>query len=365
VDQIKKIPFCDLHCDTAMELFNGALLSATSTEVNIPFMKEGNVALQLFACYLPPSIHRHLRVSVVSEVLEKLTEEIANNSNVIALCKDYKTVQQAFHEQKLGAILTIENGMAIENSLKNLEMFFSRGIRCLTIVHAESHEWAISSNDKKPQFDGLTDFGERAIRAMNEMGMIIDLSHAHDCTVKKVLKISRKPVLATHSCVHALCPVPRNLQDALIKGIADTGGMIGINFFPGFLDATYADTVTKRAGELFAELSKAERASGGDLHKISSLFGDLRLKIKQMMADTRVSVDRIIDHIDYIINLVGDDFVGFGSDFDGIPDSPAGLDSCRDFNLIRKKLIDRGYSIERIEKIAYKNFLRVFQSHQN
>jgi len=141
--------------------------------------------------------------------------------------------------------------------------------------------------------------------------------------------------------------------------------MIGINFFPGFLDATYADTVTKRAGELFAELSKTERASGGDLHKISSLFGDLRLKIKQMMADTRVSVDRIIDHIDYIINLVGDDFVGFGSDFDGIPDSPAGLDSCRDFNLIRQKLIDRGYAVERIEKIAYKNFLRVLQSHQN
>lgn len=363
MDQKQDIKFCDLHCDTAMDLLNGALLKNHSTEVNIPFMKAGNVALQLFACYLPPSIHRHLRASVVLKVLDKLVEEIANNSEAIVLCKDYRMVNQVFQEQKIGAILTIENGMAIENDLKNLELFFSRGVRCLTIVHAESHEWAISSNDKAPKFDGLSDFGKRVISAMNEMGMIVDLSHAHDCTVKKVLKISRKPVIATHSCVHALCPVPRNLQDELIKGIADTGGMIGINFYPGFLDATYANTITNRAGELFAELSKMERASGGDVQKITSLFADFRLKIKPMMADTRVPVDRIIDHVDYIINLVGDDFVGFGSDFDGIPDSPEGIDNCRDFNLIKQKLFDKGYSVNTIEKIASKNFLRVLQSN--
>lgn len=361
---MNSIKFCDLHCDTAMDILGGAEIKKHQTQVNIDYMREGQLGLQLFACYQPPAIPEAHRSRIVLEMLENLKHEIAKYPDVMKMCLNSADARTALEQDKIGAIFTIENGMAIENDLNNLEMFYEKGVRLLTIAHAESHEWALSTNDKNPGFDGVTPFGEKVIAAMNEMGMMIDLSHSHDITVEKVLEISTKPVLATHSCVYSICPTKRNLKDHLIKKIADNGGLIGINFYPGFLDAQYLSELDKRAGDLFENLSQMERQAGTDVNKITSMFAGFRTKLRNIMADVRIPIDRVIDHVDYIIRLVGDDFVGFGSDFDGIPDFPIGLEDCRGFGRIRQKLIEKGYSTRTIEKISHQNFLRVFENNE-
>ncbi len=359
---MNSIKFCDLHCDTAMDILNGAQLAKHQTQVNIDYMRAGQLGLQLFACYQPSAIPESHRVNIILKMLERLKDEIAHYPDDVMICLNAAMARSALEEDKIGAIFTIENGMAIENDLSNLEMFYEKGMRCLTIAHAESHEWALSSNDTNPGFDGLTLFGEKVIAAMNEMGMMIDLSHAHDKTVEKVLNVSTKPVLATHSCVHSLCQTKRNLKDDLIKKIADNGGLIGINFYPGFLDPHYLAQVEKRAGDLFANLSQMEHQAGTDINKITRMFAEFRTKLKNIMLDIRIPIDRVIDHVDYIIKLVGDDFVGFGSDFDGIPDFPTGLEDCRGFKRLKHKLIEKGYSKSTIDKISHQNFLRVFEN---
>ncbi|MBD3289414.1 hypothetical protein GF337_11480 [candidate division KSB1 bacterium] len=355
------VTFCDLHCDTAMDILAGARIDSHETQVNIDYMREGELGLQVFACYQPPSIPVSHRVSIILDMLAQLKSEIENNPDDITMCMNAKEARTALAQNKIGAIFSIENGMAIENKLDNLRLFHDAGIRCLTITHAVSHDWAISTNDTDPRFDGLSSFGEKVIAAMNEMGMIIDLSHSHDRTVEKVLEISSRPVLATHSGVYSLCPTRRNLKDELIKKIADNGGVIGINFYPGFLDEHYLSVVEKRAGNLFANLTQMEQAAGTDINKITGMFDEFRSKIKNIMVDIRVPVDRIIDHVDYVIKLVGDDFVGFGSDFDGIPDFPTGLEDCSGFKLLKQKLIERGYSKSTVDKISHQNFLRVLE----
>ena len=358
------IPFCDLHCDTAMELLTGSNLMNSNLQVNIPLMKNSGIGLQLFACYVSSNFPEHKRKQLIIQMLDKILDQIELNSDEMMLCINYKSAYQALNSNKIGVVLTVENGIAIENDINNLVEFYNKGVRCLTIVHAQTHDWAISSNDSAPKFDGLTDFGRQVIAAMNEMGMIIDVSHAHDIAVEKILKITKRPIIASHSCANAICDASRNLKDDIIKGIADSGGMVGINFFNGFLDSEYNRILMTKTNDLFDELSKMENKAGDDIFKINKYFHKFKSKYLNVMADISVPVDRIIDHIDYIINLVGDDYVGFGSDFDGMPHAPSGVENCSGFNLIHAKLIEKGYSNNTIEKICYKNFVRIFKSHQ-
>jgi len=358
------VPICDLHCDTVMELLAGSNFNNSLMQVNLPAMKAAHVTLQMFACYVPPSYPEKKCVSLVLKMIDRLKFEIEANSNDIMICTDRESIQNARNQSKIAAILAIENGLAIEQDIRNLELFYNRGVRCLTIAHAKSHDWVISSADSSPKFDGLTAFGENVIAAMNEMGMIIDVSHAHDRAAEKVLSITKRSVIASHSGVFALCNTPRNLTDELIKKIADSGGMIGVNFYNGFLDNHYAAIVDKRIGDLFVKWGEQEEVAGDDIIEIVHLFHEFRSEFRNKMNDIDVHVDRIIDHVDYVIQLVGDDFIGFGSDFDGMPHSPIGVDSCSGFKLIRNKLAAKGYSEDTIEKICYKNFLRVIESHR-
>jgi len=355
---------CDLHCDTITELLVEPDLNNNTTQVNLSNMKSGNVLIQCFACYVPPSIPSGSRYDLIVKVMDLFKNQTHTYSRDISIAENINDVEHIIDQNRIAAIITIENGTAIENDLKLLEEYYESGVRGLTLVHAESHEWAISSNDKNPKHEPLTKFGEKVISAMNEMGMIIDLSHAHDETAKQVLKISKRPVVATHSCVRNLCQNARNLNDYLIKAIADSGGMIGINFFPGFLSNRYLSNLQERGGDLFSELSNMERQVAPDMKKISLMFRDFRIKINDVMSDIEVTIDDVIDHIDYIVRLVGDDFAGFGSDFDGVPDTPKELSNCADFDKLITRMSERGYSNHSIEKIAYKNFLRVFDHHK-
>ncbi len=356
------IPICDLHCDTAFEIFAGKKLNQATTQVNLNCLKNAHVGIQLFACYVSSNVPAHSRFNFTIQMIDAFKKEVQNYPGAITICRSPDDIKLALSENKIAAVLTVENGMAIENDLRKLQALYDAGVRCMTITHSQSSNWALSSTDQAPAFDGLTEFGESVIRRMNELGMIIDVSHVHQLAVDKILEISKHPVIASHSCAAALCPSGRNLTDRQIKRIAKNGGMVGINFFPAFLDRSYNQEFTKRSGDIFQRLDDIEIQAGDDPALISEAYVQFHQEIKNLMRSFQVPVDSIIQHIDHIIELVGDSSVGFGSDFEGVPTFPEGIDNCSGFNLIRSKIEERNYSRETVEKIFYQNFMRVFRS---
>jgi membrane dipeptidase len=357
-----RFPVCDLHCDTAGLWLAGSHLNDTSLQVNLPYMLEAGVGMQVFACYIPPSIPPGRRMDGVMQLIDAFNKEISRYPGQIVHCRNSKEVAVAQARGQIAAVLAVENGNAIEADLKNLERLYAAGVRLLTIVHARSNEWCISSNDKDPAFDGLTPFGLDVIRTMNRLGMIIDVSHSHDLAVAQVLKHSRQPIVASHSNAWALCRVPRNLKNELAAELAAGGGLLGINFFPGFLDSNYSRNLEAQAGDLFAELSKAEAEAGNDLAEIARLFPAFSDRLRRAMQQQTVPVERIIDHIQYLVDLLGIEHVAFGSDFDGIPDTPVGVEDCRGFQVILNELAQRGFSDLEREAISWSNFQRVFRT---
>jgi membrane dipeptidase len=257
----------------------------------------------------------------------------------------------------------VENGYAIENNLRNLENLRSFGIRYMTLTHARNLKWAASSGEEKSAFEGLTPFGKKVIAAMNEMGIIVDLSHVHESTFWAVLKESKRPPIASHSDAAALCATPRNLTDDQIKAIADKGGMIGINFFPGFLDKQYLTEQTKRCGDLFERFSRIENDYWHDPQSRAAGMHQLGDELLGRMANVTVGPEAILRHINHIIDLVGDDYVGFGSDFDGVPTLPHGISGCDIFPLLIGRMRSDGFSGETIHKISSANFMRVLKAN--
>jgi len=354
------IPICDLHCDTPFNLMAGKSFESREMHVNISCLEKTNIGLQVFAFYVPPAIPDGHKFSILETMIDNFKRTISHYEDRITICRNHEQVLQARRENKIAAVLSVENGQAIENDLSNLEKLYQQGIRMMTIIHTQSNEWVISSTDDDPDFDGLSPFGEDVIRAMNDLGMIVDVSHAHDRAVEKVLSLTSQPVIASHSCVYNLCPISRNLKDDLIKGIAQTSGLIGVNFYPGFLDDKYNQILLERAGDLFAELKKMEKQAGTDIAEMVRLYDHMGYKVRQAMVEYSVPASRILDHVQYLLDLVGEDFVAFGSDFDGIPDVPQGISGCDGFNIIRQQMAERHFARQTMQKISWDNFLRIF-----
>ena len=325
-------------------------------------MKKGGLGLQVFACYVPATLPPDRDFSFAMATIDRFEAEIEKHSQEIVLCHDNREIEAARDQGKIAAVLAIENGSAIEGKLENIELFYRRGVRLMTLIHSQSNDWVISSNDRTPAFDGLSEFGADVIRVMNDLGMIIDVSHAHDRAVERALELSRKPVVASHSCVHAICPVPRNLKDDQIRGIAEKGGLIGLNLFPGFLDIRYHEAAEELAGGLFSSLQKTEEQAGADGLKHAELWEKFSAEFGRVMSHHRVSLEKYFEHLDYIIDLVGDDHTAFGSDFDGIPDTPQGISDCRGFRQIREGLRERAMPEAILRKVCWSNIQRVFET---
>jgi membrane dipeptidase len=344
-----------------MAIAAGKSLDDPDLQVNLPAMKEAGIGLQVFACYVPPSVPAGRKFDFARRMLDALDREIEAHSGEISSCRTYQDILDARASGRIAAVLAVENGDAIENSLKNLEALHARGVRLLTLVHSKSNDWIISSTEREPVFDGLTRFGEEVVAAMNRLGVIIDVSHAHDRAVDKVLEAGCRPIVASHSCAKALCPVPRNLGDTLIRDIAAGEGLVGVNIFPGFLDAGYA-AASNKFGDLFAALNREEEKAGEDISKHYGISRILDERFAAFMSTAKVSLDRYLEHLFHIANVAGDDHVAFGSDFDGIPALPEGVTGCRGLGLVREKLSEAELPRKSIEKICWTNFLRVFRA---
>jgi len=351
-----------MHSDTVLKMKPGFEMAERHADghMDIPRLRDGGVDLQVFACWLATETPRDSCVARVDELIDRLELEAARNDTALTICRNAGEAEKAIGEGKIAAVIGIENGVAIAGDLANLDHFYDRGARYMTLTHTASNEWCISSADTAPAFHGLTDFGREVVHRMNELGMMVDVSHASVDAVEEILKVTTAPVIASHSCVHALCGHDRNLTDEQIRAVAEGGGVIGVNFYNGYLSGEFK----RRSDSLWD-------AHSGQIDSLKDLYTDndslLREAIRPIRAgiyaqlEGLVDVGTVVDHIDYIIKLVGPDHVGFGSDFDGVPNMPDGLDDCSSLPNITAELIRRGYSDQDIAKILGGNFVRVFR----
>jgi len=360
----------DLHCDTIGRYIAGEdlRLDLPKGHVDIPKLKRGGVDLQVFACFAAPprsELEKSRSAKSVFAQLDALHRLVEDNPDDLALVRSVEELNAARAASKVGVLPAIEGGYAIENDPAILRSFYRAGFRLMTLTHWYATDWADASGDPEPVHGGLTGFGEQVIEEMNRLGMIVDVSHVHDETFWDVLRVSKAPVVASHSACRDLSPHHRSLSDEMLKALAEKGGLVGINFWPGLLrseiDRKQEETFAAAAAELGVP---ADRMAAGRLEPAAR--DKLMAAYRARWAEVRktlpvVDVKTVVDHIDHIVKLTGKaDHVGLGSDYDGISDTPVGLENIGLLPNVTKELVRRGYKPEDIRKILGGNFLRVF-----
>ncbi len=361
----KQAIVCDTHNDiisTVIEKgyqFDKDLSGKTHSDLNR--MLKGGIDVQVFSVFCDG--HQKEPYKFANREIDSLYEWIHRNPSKMMLVTTPAELQEAVKEKKLGCMIGVEGGHMIEDDLNKLDSLFERGARYMTLTWNNSTSWATSAMEETydsslHQPKGLNEMGKKIVTHMNELGMMVDLSHVGYQTFWDVINTTTKPLLVSHSDAYALCPAFRNLKDDQVKAVGKNGGIIQLNFYSGFLDSTY-----RRKDSLFRILHKAERDSLLQINP-ESYFADDYLygKYKEEVQEMRAPFHLLFDHLAYIIQLIGIDHVGLGSDFDGINSSPQQLDDVTDYPLITKELIKRGYSKTDIKKILGGNFIRVFKA---
>jgi membrane dipeptidase len=332
----------DLHCDSVFSLMEGQDLrqKTAGVHVDLPRLKEGRVGLQVFVSYVPPATDSNKAFAYASERLSAI-DAFARSDESMAPVETAAEARATMAAGKIGIMAAVENGLAIEGSLEKLETLRRNKVRILTLVHSQHLPWVASCTGdgtfvpvntngsvKSEQSRGLSDFGEQVIDAMNDLGIIPDLSHASESAFWDVMRHSKKPVIASHSCARSICKAARNLNDDQLRALGDSGGVVGVNFFSAFLS------------ELFRlSYERNQRNNAPDAPPVPMTI--------------------IADHIDHMVNMAGEDCVALGSDFDGIPAAPQTVTGSDFYPILEAELESRGYSEKRIEKIFSINFLRV------
>ena len=296
--------------------------------------------------------------------MDSLDAVVARNPDKIVKVANYAELIKAVKQHKIAAMFGVEGGHMIENDLNKLDSFYKRGARYLTLTHNISPSWATSAADETTKPDlrqkGLTQFGKQVVQRMNQLGILVDVSHAGEQTFWDVIHTTTKPIIASHSSVYNLMPHRRNLKDDQIKAIAKNGGVIQVNFNPGFIDSTFDKKEIAFFTEHAAEKDSLMKSGKGDFYSMDYLYHKYTEEAKLI----RPPFSMLIEHIEYIIKLVGVDYVGLGSDFDGINLTPLQLDDVTTYPLITKALVEKGYSKKDITKILGGNFLRVLRANE-
>ena len=353
----------DMHSDTVLRMKKGFDFSIRDSlgHMDIPRLEEGGIDLQVIACWMPTDTPRDLCRPRVDEMIDSLEAQVARHSDKIAICRSAGEAEKIIASGRIAAFIGIENGVAIADDMANLQHYYDRGVRYMTLTHTSSSDWCISSADTAPKFDGLTDFGRDVVRKMNELGMIVDVSHAAPSVVDAVLKITTKPIIASHSCAYAICQHNRNLTDDQIRAIAKNGGVIGINFFDGYLSNRWNQVSDSIYAAHKIEIDSIEAIYKDDYGKRHQAMAGFYKEMEKKLGEVDVNVDSVVNHIDHMVKLVGPDYVGLGSDFDGVFALPNGLKDCSMMPNITRELVRRGYSDNDIKKILGWNFMRVFK----
>ena len=273
----------------------------------------------------------------------------------LTLATSTADILRAKREGKVGVLMGIEGGHAIENSLSALREFYRLGVRYMTLTHNNTNEWADACCDEA-KHNGLSDFGKEVVREMNRLGMFIDISHVSDKTMSDALDVSKAPVIASHSSARVFSNHKRNIPDELLKRIAQNGGVVMVNFYPVFLDEKVRTADIERDAKLKAQRDSLRAQFKDDQKRLDE---ELK-KLNDANPIPNTTLTMLVDHIDHIAKVAGVDHVGIGSDFDGVPNLPEGIKDVADLPNITYELLRRGYSERDVLKILGGNFMRAF-----
>jgi membrane dipeptidase len=326
--------------------------------------RKGGVDVQIFSIFCDDHYGKGSAFRYANREIDSLYAIAGRNPDKMQIVTTPAGLELAVKHHKLAAMMGVEGGHMIEDDPEYLDSLFKRGVRYMTLTWNNSTSWATSAKDETSKAFtvtpyGLTERGKKIVQRMNELGMLVDLSHVGEQTFWDAIRTTTKPVLVSHSSVYALCPVFRNLKDDQIRAIGQNGGVIQVNFYSGFLDSNYQKRMAA-----FTSRHKNEIDSLAALKTPDYAVNLFLSKRYPGEADSlRPPLSLLIDHIDYIVKLIGADHVGLGSDFDGIESSPKGLDDVTTYPLITRELLRRGYSVADVDKILGGNFIRVFKAN--
>jgi len=346
----------DSHIDTAQRvLIDHADLTQRSAvgHVDLPRLRDGGVNAPFFALWVPTYYKGSEAVRRTLDLRDAMQALFDAHPEQIALALTAADIERITKSGRIAAILTIEGGHQIADSLGVLRMYYRLGIRSMTLTHLRNTDWADSSTDQ-PVHNGLTDFGRDVVREMNRLGMLVDVSHVSDKTFYDALAVSTKPVMATHSSCRAISDIPRNLTDDMLRALAKNGGVVGINFGEGFLNPQDAELLKAAVASIAYEepsLTGAEL----DAYAAKEYHRDIAGK------PSNATLDDAVAHIEHVIEVAGIDHVGIGSDFDGISSVPKGLEDISRMPALRSALRNKGYTDEQVRKIFGGNTLRVLR----
>ncbi|MEB2780206.1 dipeptidase [Algoriphagus sp. C2-6-M1] len=326
---------------------------------DFPRAKEGGLDAPFMSIYIPAGLQQTPGSSkALADSLILMTERLADTfPDQFAMAYSPADVEANFAAGKISLPMGMENGSALEDDITNVAYFQKRGIRYITLTHGKANLIGDSSYDSVRLYNGLSEYGEQVVAEMNRVGIMVDLSHVSDDTFKDALAITKVPAIASHSSVRDFTPgFERNMSDELIQALAKNGGIMMINFGGSFIDSAYASAADKVLEHLVNYMAE------NNLSRSDSAFE--AYSAEYIAANSPFpSVQRVADHIDYVKNLVGVDYIGLGSDFDGVGDSlPTGLKDVSMYPNLIAELLKRGYSRAEIEMICYKNIFRVWKA---
>jgi membrane dipeptidase len=324
-----------------------------SLHTDIPRLRKGGLGAQFWSAYVSAERTRKTGTAVreTLEQIDVIHRMVRRYPDTFALALTADDIVRVHKQGKIASLIGVEGGHSIDNSLGVLRSFYLLGVRYLTLTHSETLDWADSATDR-PRHHGLTKFGERVVQEMNRLGMLVDISHVSAETMRHALKVSKAPVIASHSSAYALAQHPRNTPDDVLRLVAKNGGVVMVNFYPGFIVPEGARAM-KEMFQVARELQKK--------HPKESEFREAFAQWRKQHPFPTGSVHTVVDHIEHIIKTAGVDHVGLGSDFDGIGVVPRQLEDVSCYPYITQELLNRGHSREAIHKVLGLNLLRALR----
>ena len=350
----------DSHCDTPSQILRLRDLSKDNELAHVDFhkLKAGGVDGAFFALYIPSSLDSDPSAAwaYAMKLYDGVMTSLKENQDKAALATSRKEAIENKEKGLFSVFLGLENASPIGTSIDKLQVLYDMGIRYITLCHSGNNEVCDSCATADKRWGGLSPFGREVVAEMNRLGILVDVSHISDDAFRDVMSCSKSPVVATHSCCRALAAHPRNMTDDMIRSLAEAGGVIQINFYPVFLDSEFAAALKDSGIVERGEVIEHEFIMDPSDPKKRMAWNAVQ---KELLMLQRPSYKLIADHIDHVVGLVGTDYVGFGSDFDGIEVTPDGMEDASCFYRIIDELRRRGYTEEDLVKMSGENFFRL------
>ena len=348
----------DTHIDVPYRIHKNwvdVTKATTDGDFDYPRAVKGGLNAPFMSIYIPAHLEfegKGKSYQLANQMIDSMEAIVQRAPDKFAIASSTKDIEEQFKQGKLSIAMGMENGSPIEGDMKNLQHFYERGIRYITLAHSQSNHISDSSYDIRRKWKGLSPFGKKLVAEMNNIGMLIDVSHISDDAFYQVMDLSKTPVIASHSSLRKYTPgFERNMNDDMLLALKENGGVIQINFGSSF--------VTAKAGSWGKQLKNTKESAKKEGTKLSNDF-DAAYRAKNPYPFA--SLEQVLDHIDHVVELIGIDYVGIGSDYDGVGDSlPIGLKDVSSYPNLVQGLMDRDYSDKDIKKILSGNLLRVLK----